>query len=128
MASQAGYAKKVKITTNDLPVKAASLSHGGTILDDTDMVNNAGFRSRVYGLRDWSIQCTCNYDASNTALSAVRAAWLARTTLTPKYLPDGTTGFMGSAVVETFNMSGDVDGLEEVEITFQGKGALGAAS
>ena len=59
----------------------------------------------------------------------VRAAKLNRTALYVQYLPDGTTanGYKGKVVVENFNLSGDIGGLETVAITLQGDGALGAA-
>lgn len=128
----AAYVKKVKVGANDLPVKSASMSHGGDLLDDTEMATNAGYRSRLYGLRDVSIQCEAVYDASDTALTAVRNGWLNRAVLNAggsgqvSYLPDGTNGFKGDFVVESFDLSGDVDGLEMVSFTLQGVSALTA--
>lgn len=124
------YTKKIKIGSDDAPAESASLNQGGDVLDDTEMATNAGYRSRLYGLRDWSISMSCRWTAGQAALTAIRNAWLNRTTLTVQYLPDGTTanGFEGTVVVENFNMSGDVGGQEMVDISLQADGALGAAS
>jgi len=134
--AQAAYSKKVKVGTsgsgpwNDVPATTATLNQGGDILDDTDLATNAGFRSRILGLHDWSVSITANWDASDAALIAIRDAWLNRTELYVQYLPDGQTanGFQGAVVVENFNLSGDVGGLETVEISLQADGALSAAS
>ncbi len=130
------YVKKVKVGTsgtgpwNDVPATTASLNQGGDVLDDTDLATNAGYRSRALGLHDWSVSCTANYAPADTALTAIRDAWLNRTALYVQYLPDGTTtnGFQGPVVVESFNLSGEVGGLETVEISLQADGALSAAS
>jgi len=129
------YQKKVKVSTdgiawNDLPATTSSMNHGGDLLDDTELATNAGYRSRIYGLRDWSVSATCNWKSGDAALTAVRNAWLNRTDLFVQYLPDGqvANGFEGPVRVETFNMSGDVGGLETVEISLQAAGPLGPAS
>lgn len=132
----AAYTKKVQVSANggstwlDVPATSPSLDLGGEVLDDTDIASNAGFRTRVLGLHDWSISCDSNFVSGaapgGAALTAIRSAKLNRTALQARYLPDGVAanGFKGSVVVENFNMSGDVGGLETVSITLQGTGAL----
>lgn len=145
--SNAAYTKKVQVSADggttwlDMPATSPSLDLGGEVLDDTELATNAGYRTRCLGLHDWSINADSNWkpvtgtqvddDASGaSALAAVRSAKLNRTALLGRYLPDGTVGngFQGSVVVENFNMSGDVGGLETVSITLQGDGALADAS
>lgn len=132
---QGAWQKKVKVSSDgtqwyDLPATTASLNLGGDVLDDTDMATNAGYRSRIYGLKDWSVSATSNWAPSNQGFTIVRDAWMNRTTIHAQYLPDGTTtnGLEGQVLVETFNMSGDVGGLETVEISLQAAGPLGPAS
>ena len=136
--TQAAYVKKIQISPNgspldleDVPAISANLNHGGDVLDDTNMadVSASGMRSRLLGLRDWSISVTMLYDSTVVSVTTLRDAWLNRTELWANYLPDGTTanGFGGPCVVETFNMSGDVGGLEQVELTLVAAGDLGAA-
>ena len=132
---QAAYTKKVAVsddngvTWHDVPCSSPSLELTGDVLDDTELATNAGFRTRVLGLNDWSVQCDSRFTANNDALTAIRDAKINRTALMVRYLPDGTVanGFKGDCVVENFNMSGAVEGLEEVAITLQANGALGAA-
>lgn len=136
--SQAGYQKKIYIRAADpsgeawveLPTTSANLSHGGDLLDDTDMKNSGGNRTRIYGLRDWSVSLSFNYDAADTGVTLLRNAWLNRTLLDVRYLPDGTVGngFQGEVRVETFNMSGEVGGLEQVEANLLAASTIGAAT
>ena len=136
----ASYPKKVRVATTltnpnwlDVPATSPSLNSGADALDDTE-VGGDGFRSRVLGLQDWSVQCDSNYADGNAALTAIRNAWLNRSDLYVQYLPFGDSapnipkGFQGKVVVESFNLSGDVGGLETVGITLQADGALAAAA
>jgi len=135
--SQAAFIKKIKIRDpadsaggfDDVEATDGALNHGGVILDDTEMASNAGFRSRIYGLRDWSVTFTAEYSPTRQSLVDLRAAWLNRTKVDVQYLPDGTigNGFQGKALVESFNLSGDIEGKETVSVTLQGDDALGAA-
>lgn len=132
---QAAYTKKVRVSTDgtnweDVPATSPSLDLGGDVLDDTDLATNAGYRSRVLGLHDWSVNCDSNYKTGNAALAMIRSAKLNRSQLHVQYLPDGTVanGFQGQVVVENFNLSGEVGGLETAGITLQANGALSDAS
>lgn len=126
MGSQAAYPKKVKIGANALPTSQAGLSMGGEVLDDTEMLNNAGTRSRLVGLLDWQVSGSGPYDAANTAVAALYTAWSTRAPVTVQYLPNGTAGYQGSGVVENFEISGDVGALETFQFTISADGALSA--
>lgn len=133
---QAAYTKKVRVSTDqatwhDVPTDSPTLNLGGEVLDDTDLSNSStGFRSRLLGLHDWSVNCDSNFKTGNTALSTIRSAFLNRTVLYVQYLPDGVIagGFQGKVVVENFNLGGEVAGKETVGITLQANGALADAS
>lgn len=143
--SQAAYQKLVLVSADagatwlKLPATSPSLEVGGDVLDDTDLATNAGYRSRCYGLNDWSASADSNYkkpvgsaipDAASgaTGLGLVRAAKLNRTNLLFRYLPTGSdsdgTGLQGECLVETYSASGEVGGLETVSISLQATGPL----
>lgn len=132
--SQPAYVKKIKISTdntvwNDLPATSPSLSIGGDVLDDTNLATNAGFRSRCLGISDFSVSADSIWLENNQALTDLRDSKLNRTTLYIQYLPKGIvdgTGFTGQVVVESYEMTGDVAGLETVSISLQGNGTLTA--
>jgi len=129
MASVAGYIKDLQIATSStttftsLPATSATLTLAGDVLDDTTILST-GFRSRLIGLRDWSVSAPSLFESTNSAFAQVRSAWFNRTTLQMKYLPDGTNGFEGKCYVETFTHSGDVGGIESVDISLVAESQL----
>jgi len=144
---QAAYNKKVRISSDsgvtwlDLPATSPSMEIGGDVLDDTNLATNEGYRSRCYGLNDWSASADSNYvkptgtpatDATSGAagLLAVRDAKMNRTTLLFRYLPTGDdndgTGLEGAVIVETYGAAGEVGGLETVSVSLQPNGPLAA--
>jgi hypothetical protein len=136
MAGKAAYTKKVQVsstgapgTWKNLPATSPSMEIAGDVLDDTTIIN-AGYRSRVLGLHDFSVSADSNWDPANEGLALVRAAKLNRLDLHVQYLPDGTHthGLKGKCVVETYNHSGDVGDLETVAIALNGNGALEAST
>lgn len=142
--STPSYLKKVQVSSDDatwfdLPATSPSFELQGETLDDTDLATNQGYRTRCLGMNDWSISADSNFkpltgegvndNASGaTALKMVRDSKINRTTLYARYLPTGVfndgTGLKGKVVVENFNMSGDVGGLETISINLQANGAL----
>ncbi len=125
----ASYTKVVSVKTTGstlyLPLTGtnASLNHAGDVLDDTDFTST-GSRSRILGLRDWSLSVSANYGSTLAALNAIRSAWATRILLDVRYLPNGTNGFEGQIRVESYNLAGDVGGLETVDVSLQATGAL----
>lgn len=147
MSGQAAYVKKLEVSNDNgttwykLPATSPSLEIGGDVLDDTEMATNAGYRSRVHGLADFSVSADSIFkplvaggtgaDITSGAkgLDVVKTAKLTRATIKVRYLPTGnvdTNGLQGNVVVETYNHSGDVGGLESVAISLVGNGALTA--
>lgn len=143
--SKAAYVKKVRVSPDngatwlDLPTTSPSLEIGGDVLDDTELATNDGYRTRIYGLHDWSASADSNFkaptgSAANDAASgaagllACRDAKLNRTELLLRYLPTGSesdgTGLQGKVLVENYGASGEVGGLETVSVSLQASGAL----
>ena len=127
--AQAAYNKAVRITATGtttwsvLPANSASLTLAGDILDDTDF-SSTGYRSRILGLKDWSVSGTINYDDASVVVGELRSAWLNRTQLLVQYLPNGTVGFQGTIQVESLDLSGDVGSLESMDFSLQANGSL----
>lgn len=129
----AAYVKKVEVSADEvdwklLPATTASLNQSGTMLDDT-ILGSSGHRSRILGILDWGVTATANWRPADDALSIIRNAWLNRTVMYVRYLPDGTlaNGYAGPVVVENFSHGGGVDEIETVEISLQSNGTLVSA-
>ena len=104
--------------TGILEANTATMTFGAELLDDTDFTST-GFRSRIRGLKDYSFTLTALWDATDAALPIIRSALFNDTTLDIRYLPDGAKGFQGQVKVSDMSHSGDVGGLETVDITLQ---------
>ena len=124
MAGQVGYQKSIFIrttaetTSSNVALKAntSSLTLGAELLDDTDFTST-GWRSRAQGLRDWSVTATVFWGSTDAGVAKLRSAFLNATKLVVRYLPDGTAGYQGTAYVENFTNSGDVGGLETIDVS-----------
>ena len=127
--SVAGYQKVIQVkatgtsvyTAGILPGNTASLNFGGDMLDDTDFTST-GWRSRIRGLKDYSIPITLVYDTGSSGANLIRDSLFSGASLDVQYLPNGTKGFTGRVKVESFNLSGDVGGLETVDVSLQSDG------
>lgn len=125
--SQVGYQKTIQVKTTSSTAYSAiegingSMNLARDVLDDTDFTST-GWRSKALGLKDYTTTISANYNTGNTAFTTLRAAFLAGTSLDFQYLPNGTAGFTGRVVVATFGLSGDVGGLESVDITLESDG------
>lgn len=125
--AQVGYQKVIQIKTTGsstydvMPANTSSFNLAGEMLDDTDF-SSTGWRSRVRGLKDYSFAATLFWGSTDGAVIALRDGLLNGTPLDIQYLPNGTKGFQGRVLVESFANSGDVGGLETVEVSLQGNG------
>lgn len=127
MSGIAAFNKVMSVKTTaataytELPGSNASLTFQGELLDDTTF-ETSGWRSRVRGLRDYNLSVTAVYNSTHAGLAIIRSALLSGVNLNFRYLPDGTRGFGGRVKVESFNLAGDVGGLETVDIGLQPTG------
>jgi len=134
MAGQAGYKVKLQISTDagttwlDVPATSPTMEIAGDVLDTTELKTNAGFRTRINGLHDFSVNADSNYIKNDPALVALRTAKLSRAEDTlVRFLPDGadeTDGIQGTVIVETFNIQSGVGDLLTVSISLQGNSAI----
>ena len=133
MSGQAGYKSKIQISIDsgttwlDVPATSPTVEVAGDVLDTTELKTNAGFRTRINGLHDFSMNADSNYLKADPALVALRDAKLNRTNVLARFLPDGTDetdGFSGQVLVETFNLSSGVGDLITAAISLQGNSAI----
>lgn len=134
--AQAAYNKLIKVSTTAGGAGAytaiggvtdSSFTMGGEVLDDTAFESgHSGFISRFLGLHDCSLSITADYNAADAQQTAIYNAWLNRSEIWFQYLPNGVTGFKFRGVVESFELSGDVSGKEQLTISIQGDGGNAA--
>ena len=128
MTTVAAYEKSIEIGSSALPLSDASLSRSREGIDATDFSQAyiAGFETTKPGLMDWGISGSGFFNKTNAAIIALESGWLAGTSVTAKYLPDGAAGTGGTAFVESLSYSGEMNNLETFELNLQGSGALSA--
>ena len=109
----------------------ASISFGGDILDSTAFDNIVnGTRSKFYGLRDASVSLSGDFLAGTTDYQIQFIhKWLRNVTgetydenFQIKYFPEGdsvSVSFTMKVVIESIEISGSVDGKEEISISLQ---------
>lgn len=104
--------------------KRSNLAHSGQVgaLEDTTLsldlfVPDGPLVAQPFG---WYLTGTSTL---NTAVQKALAAWQAQTKPTIYYLPDGTTGFQGPAIVTEATLANAYDGLNEFRFSFRGDGA-----
>jgi|TARA_R110000803_G_scaffold210841_1_gene284323 predicted secreted protein len=125
--AEVGYTKVVSVKTTGstlyvaLPGSAASFDFSGEMLDITDF-SSTGWRSRVRGLKDYSCSVTNFFGSTVAVMATLRSAILTGVSLDIRYLPDGTKGVQGRVLLESYNMSGDVGGVESLEISLPSDG------
>lgn len=128
MSSVVAHEKKIRVsndnsTWHDLPATSGSLNQGATVLDDTDL-DNEDYRTRLLGLKDWSISVSVNYKTQSLAIDCIKDFLYTDANLFVRYLPNGTYGLGGACVVESRSTSGGVDELTSGDISLQGNGLL----
>lgn len=67
------------------------------------------------------------FDGSETLNEGVKIcleAWLAGETVFAQYLPDGTTGHEGEAVITDLSLTGGLEAMNEFTVNLQGSGAI----
>ena len=131
MAGQAGYIFTISVATSsggsfsELAAQNATFNRTANVLDDTD-TSNAGYMTRLLGLLDTACNAEVHWAASDTALGLIETAYENRSALWVKILPDNMAGNGKKfpVVVESFNLSIDINGLQTYSMSFQGNGAV----
>jgi hypothetical protein len=134
MASFAFIDGRVEVNSVNLSsyVRAVTLEVSADELEDTAMGDT--YRSKIGGLKDWSVQLEFNSDFASSAVDAT--LWpLLGTTTTVKVRPTtssiGSTNpeYSGSALVSQYNPFGNsVGDLATVSVQWPGAGTLSRAT
>jgi predicted secreted protein len=124
MAALAGTSGTVKIATQVVALMDHwEVNPDAAILDITSFGD--AWHNKIAGLKDWTAKIGGKYDHTDTnGQAALWTAFLAGTSVTPRFGIDGTHYLSGNALIKSFGPKVSVDGLEEIEIEFEGIAAL----
>jgi predicted secreted protein len=123
MATHTGSEGTIKIGANTLgELRSFSLESTAETIEDTSM----GDTSRTYkvGLKSFTGTASVFFDETDTAQPSLVAGAEITINMYPEGASSGDTYYTGSAIVTGRTINSSFDGMVEMEISFQGTGAL----
>jgi predicted secreted protein len=123
MAVLKGNAGNIKLSTNAVAeMKDWSLEVTQEFVDTTAFGDT--MREQTATFASWSGSASGSYDITDTqGQLALQTAWLAGTTVTPRFYTDASKYYTGLAYVNA-SISAAVDGVVNISYTFTSAGAL----
>ena len=123
MATHTGSEGTIKIGSDTVgELRSFSLESTAETIEDTSM----GDTSRTYkvGLKTFTGTASVFFDETDTAQNALVAGAEITLNVYPEGASSGDTYYTGSAIVTGRTINSSFDGMVEMEISFQGNGAL----
>ena len=123
MATHTGSEGTIKIGANTLgELRSFSLETTAETIEDTSM----GDTSRTYkvGLKTFTGTASVFFDETDTAQPSLVAGAEITINMYPEGASSGDTYYTGSAIVTGRTINSSFDGMVEMEISYQGTGAL----
>lgn len=127
MATHTGSEGTIKIGTDTVgELRSFSLESTAETIEDTSMGDTN--RSYKVGLKTFTGTASVFFDETDTAQNAVDAGAEITLNVYPEGASSGDTYYSGSAIVTGRTINSSFDGMVEMEISFQGNGALTEAT
>ncbi len=127
MATHTGSEGTIKIGTDTVgELRSFSLESTAETIEDTSMGDTN--RSYKVGLKTFTGTASVFFDETDTAQNAVDAGAEITLNVFPEGASSGDTYYSGSAIVTGRTINSSFDGMVEMEISFQGNGALTEAT
>ena len=123
MATHTGSEGTIKIGSDTLgELRSFTLESTAETIEDTSM----GDTSRTYkvGLKTFTGTASVFFDETDTAQNALVAGAEITLNVYPEGASSGDTYYSGTAIVTGRTINSSFDGMVEMEISFQGTGAL----
>ena len=123
MATHTGSEGTIKIS-NDVvgELRSFSLESTAETIEDTSMGDTN--RSYKVGLKTFTGTASVFFDETDTAQNALDAGAEITLNVYPEGASSGDTYYTGSAIVTGRTINSSFDGMVEMELSFQGTGAL----
>jgi predicted secreted protein len=130
MTKNAGYKTKVYVsddnsTYEQVDATEATISTTAEVIDVTTL-GGTGWREKIIGLKDWTLNLPSLWDSGDNALALVRAAFLAGTALYVRFDIDGTSSnrLSGQVLVESVEFGASLSEASTATPSLTGTGAL----
>lgn len=123
MATHTGSEGTIKIGTDVVgELRSFSLESTAETIEDTSMGDTN--RSYKVGLKTFTGTASVFFDETDTAQNALDAGAEITLNIFPEGASSGDTYYSGSAIVTGRTINSSFDGMVEMELSFQGTGAL----
>tara|TARA_R110000803_G_scaffold148295_2_gene213736 strand:+ start:20 stop:406 length:387 start_codon:yes stop_codon:yes gene_type:complete len=123
MATHTGSEGTIKIGTDTLgELRSFSLESTAETIEDTSMGDSA--RTYKVGLTAFTGTASVFFDETDTAQGNVDSGASITLNVYPEGDTSGDTYYSGSAIVTGRTINSSFDGMVEMELSFQGSGAL----
>lgn len=123
MATHTGSEGTIKIGSDTLgELRSFSLESTAETIEDTSMGDSA--RTYKVGLTAFTGTASVFFDETDTAQGTVDAGTEITLNVYPEGDTSGDTYYTGSAIVTGRTINSSFDGMVEMELSFQGSGAL----
>lgn len=123
MATHTGSEGTIKIGTDVLgELRSFSLESTAETIEDTSMGDSA--RTYKVGLTAFTGTASVFFDETDTAQGTVDAGTEITLNVYPEGDTSGDTYYSGAAIVTGRTINSSFDGMVEMELSFQGSGAL----
>ena len=123
MATHTGSEGTIKIGANTLgELRSFSLETTAETIEDTSMGDTS--RSYKVGLKTFAGTASVFFDETDTAQPSLVAGAEITLNVYPEGASSGDTYYTGSAIVTGRTINSSFDGMVEMEISYQGTGAL----
>ncbi len=120
-------------TWHCVPTTSPSLTYNRNTIDSTTHCNSGGYKVKLSGLGDWSVNADSIFSDGNIALGMIEDELLdPKGTMWVQFLPKGIStvkiapndAYMGKVVVESSGLSSAIDGVTSMPVSLQGSGPL----
>jgi predicted secreted protein len=135
--AKAGYLEEVYVRTDTTAPSASdkidgilefNLVRSSDMLETTDFKNGTGYKERIQGLKDTSIDMSGHYEASDTIQALLRTAYSGGSDVYVTIYVDpaasaGSKGFRTQCKVESYESKGSVNGTADFSCKLVGLSA-----
>jgi predicted secreted protein len=104
-------------------IRDATLSYEGDILDTSNLKDKTGWRTKIVGLKSGTLSVDGHFLGTDTEQDAIRAAFIAGTSIGIEVLPDATNGYAGTYVLSAFDTGTPLEDVTPFSFTAELSGA-----
>lgn len=100
-------------------INSVNVSREVTELETTDFKDTSGYKTRIAGLKDGSIEVAGDFEAADSPQNLIRSSFESGADIWLTYLRDGTNGYKYQCFVASYKEEAAVDGKATFSASFK---------